>query len=83
MSWFTPPQLAEELGVHVDRVRRWIRSGELAGVNVADSKLRPRFRVSQEAFDDFLKNRSAQQQPTQPTQPTRRTRPRDVHEFFK
>ena len=28
-KWYTPKQIAEALGVHVQTVRRWLRSGRL------------------------------------------------------
>ena len=45
------------LKVDPPRVRAWIRSGQLAAVNVADGLLRPRFRVSRDALDEFLSQR--------------------------
>jgi len=80
MTWRTPPGIGEELGVNADRVRGWILSGQLAAVNVADG-VRPRWRISQEAFDDFLKKRSAVQKLPAPP---KRKRSREVPftEFF-
>ncbi len=66
MSWFTPPQIAEQLGVNVDRVRGWIYAGELEAVNVADSPKRPRWRISQDAYDEFLTSRTAVQKRATP-----------------
>jgi len=57
-EWLTPPQLAEEIGVHADRVRGWIATGELRAVNLADSKARPRWRIHREAIEAFLAGRS-------------------------
>src|SRR5262245_5136501 len=56
--WLTPPAIAEQLGVDPEKVLGWIRRGELSAVNVADRVGgRPRFRVSPEAFSQFLQRR--------------------------
>lgn len=57
-NYLSPPQAADLLGVNTDRLRGWIRSGELLAVNVADSKNRPRWRISQVELDNFLARRS-------------------------
>ena len=61
MPMRTPPQVAERLGVEPAKVIAWIRSGELAGVDVAlRGSKRPRYRISEgemaldaNAFPDF------------------------------
>ena len=55
-TWFTPPAVADLLGVGVTRIYGWIYSGELQAVNLGGKK-RARYRISQEAVRDFLNNR--------------------------
>ncbi len=81
MTWKTPPAFAEELGVSVDRVRGWIASGQLPAVNVSDSTKRPRWRISQEGEEAFLRNRS--NQAIVAATAKRRRRQSDVIEFLK
>lgn len=57
VRWFTPPQIARLLGVAGDRVRRWIDAGELDGVNLSSPGIRPRYRISSTALDEFLARR--------------------------
>jgi excisionase family DNA binding protein len=47
----TPEQVAEYLQVHVETVRRWLRSGELRGVNLGG---RARWRVRREDLQRFV-----------------------------
>lgn len=62
--WFTPPRLAHQLGVSVDKVLTWIRNGELRAVNVAEHRDgRPRWRISPAALDEFLKRRESSPPP--------------------
>jgi excisionase family DNA binding protein len=66
----TPPEVAKLLRVATRKVRRWIRSGELKGINVADPhSRRPRFRVTLEALERFQMGRTVEP-------PTKRGRPR-------
>ena len=59
-TWLTPPQFAKRLGVQAQKVLGWIRSGELRAVNVADrTGRRPRWRISAEAAEEFLRRREA------------------------
>jgi excisionase family DNA binding protein len=58
-AMLTPPELAERLKVHPEKIRRWIERGELAAVNVADRiGGRPRWRITAEALEDFLRRRA-------------------------
>jgi excisionase family DNA binding protein len=70
--WLTPPQLAEMLGVEPAKVLAWINRGELRAVNVADKKngKRPRWRISEEAVDSFLRQRESK--PSTRLQPQQR-----------
>jgi len=57
--WLTPPAIAEALGVSHEKVMAWIKSGELPAVDVAArGSRRPRFRISPEAFAEFLERRA-------------------------
>ncbi|RZU16419.1 excisionase family DNA binding protein [Kribbella rubisoli] len=56
MSWLTVPEVAAELRVSVEHVRRSIRRGDLLAVNLATSG-RPTYRISQSALDGFLEAR--------------------------
>jgi excisionase family DNA binding protein len=79
---YTPPSMAKLLGVDADKVLGWIRTGELKAFNVATrSSGRPRWRIEQEALDEFLQRRQSPA-PVVP-QPRRRRRKREgVTEFF-
>lgn len=59
-TWITPAQVAEQFGVAVGKVLKWIQRGELAAVNVASTTAgRPRWRISPEALDGFLQRRQS------------------------
>ena len=77
--WFTPPQIARELGTKPSTILRWIRRGELTAVNIGSGAFKPRFRVSRDAFDKFLLSRTVQ--PPTPTPRRRRADPA-VIQFF-
>lgn len=45
-SMLTPPQLARRWGVSPEKIRTWIRSGELRAINAATTLSgRPRYRI--------------------------------------
>lgn len=70
-TYVTPPQYARSRGVKPAKVLAWIASGELVGVNMADSPSgRPRWRISPEAIENFERRRSSQPTP----KPTRKRR---------
>ena len=59
MKTFSPVQVAKMLGVSKNTVATWIRSGEIAAINVGRKPGgRPRYRISQEALDAFQLRRS-------------------------
>jgi len=62
---YTPPQIAELLGVDPDRVRAWCRAGTLRAVDLSEKPGvgRPRFRVMPEALDEFLATRAVASTP--------------------
>lgn len=55
-------EVAKLLRVSGEKVHGWIRRGELVAVNVGN-EFRPRYRVSPDAFDAFLKGREVQPPP--------------------
>jgi hypothetical protein len=59
VRYVTPPQVAEELGVNVQKVGAWIASGELVAFDLAKRTggKKPRWRISSEALEDFLARR--------------------------
>ncbi len=81
-TMLSPPMLAKRLGVSSDKVRDWIRSGQLAATDVSQKPGgRPRFKISEEAIREFEKKR----QPEKPLPAPRRRRKKDpgVTEYFK
>lgn len=77
----TPAQLADRYGVGVEKVVRWIKSGELRALNLAASLTgRPRYRIPADAIAAFEAARSVLPQPPAP-KPRRKSRP-EVIEFF-
>jgi excisionase family DNA binding protein len=71
---YTPNELARLLRVSADRVRAWIRSGELAAINTAPHRCgRPRFIVLPDHLEAFKKRRAAA---TPEARPARRRRQR-------
>jgi excisionase family DNA binding protein len=76
-------QVAARLYVGDDKIRDWIKNGEMEALNVA-SRLgkRPRWRISEEALVAFERKRSSTASVTAP--PTRRQKAKDegVEEYF-
>lgn len=76
----TPPALAREYGVSVDKVLAWIRSGELRAVNVATRPAgRPRWRIDPDDVAAFEARRTMH---SHPRATRRRKRPAAVTEYF-
>jgi excisionase family DNA binding protein len=50
----TLDEVAEQLSVNVETVRRWIRSGELEGIDLGG---RAGYRVTESALDKFIRER--------------------------
>ncbi len=73
----TPPQVAEQLGVAPETVVTWIKNGELKAANLATSS-RPRYAVTPEDVQDFLKKR----QPQPPVQPKAARRVKSGYDKF-
>ena len=83
MKTFSPKEIAEMLGVSVDKVvGHWIASGELSAINVAtEAGMRPRFRVPAAALDEFVASRTTVQTP-QPTPQRRRKKNPQSKQYF-
>jgi excisionase family DNA binding protein len=60
--FLTPPEIAKLLRVSPEKILGWIRRGELTAVNVGNG-FRPRYRVSPDNLDAFLKSRQVQPPP--------------------
>jgi excisionase family DNA binding protein len=68
---YTPSELARILRVNADRVRAWIRSGEMPALNLASKRcVRPRFVVLPHHLAAFERKRAA----ALPPRPPRRER---------
>jgi hypothetical protein len=85
MSSDTPPRgytvadVAARYRVSPDKVRAWVRRGELAAVNVASLLCgRPQLRITPEALAAFERGRSA----TPPPKPPRRRRQQGWKDYF-
>jgi len=52
VEWMTVEQAAQELGVHPDTIRGYIRERELPAV-----QLKRTYRIKREGFDEFLRRR--------------------------
>jgi hypothetical protein len=78
-EYYSPLQVAKQLGIEPAKTVGWIKRGELCAVNVADKNgKRPRWRVASGALDDFLKPRTVRP----PVKTSRRKRPTDFETFF-
>jgi excisionase family DNA binding protein len=78
-SGMTPNELAKVLRVSPDRIRAWIKTGELGAVNVADHQCgRPRFIILPHHLTAFEKRRSG----APPPKPPRRQRRTEQVDYF-
>ncbi len=79
-TYHSPADVAAALRTKVDRVYDHINSGQLTAVNIAQQRGgRPRWRISDEALDQFLRSR----QSVKPAPATRkRKRPQSVTQYF-
>jgi hypothetical protein len=76
----TPNELAKLLRVGPDRVRAWIKSGELPAVNVAVARCgKPRFVVLPHQLAEFTRRRAAG---TVPKPPKRRRPPAGAVDYY-
>ncbi len=69
-GWHKPAQLAQDHQLKIANIYKWIDSGELEAVNLSRGSSRPRWRISEAAWADFLRRRK--NTPAKPT--TRRNR---------
>jgi transposase len=77
----TVSELARRYRVGEDRVRGWIRRGEMSAINTADAQCgKPRYVVLPEALELFERGRQAAT-PDKPA-PRRKRRPAGLIDFF-
>jgi hypothetical protein len=62
-SGYTTEDVAKLCRVSPDRVRTWIRTGQLGAINTADPGSRPRFVILPEHLEAFARRRSASPPP--------------------
>lgn len=80
---YTPPELASQWGVSPDKVRAWIRAGDLAATDVSTTQGgRPRYLISQAAIAALESRRTIQAPPEPPPRRSRRDEEDGVIEFF-
>jgi excisionase family DNA binding protein len=53
-EWTTTQEIAERLGIHVETVRRWLRTGSLRGVYVGG---KGGYRIRQNDLEEFLRSK--------------------------
>ena len=53
-EWMNVEQVADELGVHVETIRKWIREKQLNAVSLGR---RGGYRIRRSALEDFLHRR--------------------------
>ncbi|MEO7018648.1 MAG: helix-turn-helix domain-containing protein [Ktedonobacteraceae bacterium] len=51
-NWLTTEEIAKDLKINVNTVRKWIQSGELVALDVGGE-----YRVSREDYMDFIQSR--------------------------
>jgi hypothetical protein len=53
------PAIAQELSLSPDKIRAWIKSGELVAMNLATDRngRRARYAISRDSLDEFLRGR--------------------------
>src|SRR5438067_13182400 len=79
----TPGQLARQWGISVEKVLRWVKSGELRAVNAASRPSgRPRFLIDLADVAVFEARRAVASSPDANPVKRRRTQNGDVIEFF-
>jgi excisionase family DNA binding protein len=53
-EWITTQDIAEELDIHVETVRRWLRTGALRGIHVGG---KGGYRIRQSDLEEFLRSK--------------------------
>ena len=76
-KYVTPPVIAEWVGVKVETIYGFIRSGELRAINFG-SQSRSRYRISLDDFEAFMKSREVRPTETKPRTRKRRDYPKYV-----
>jgi excisionase family DNA binding protein len=61
MEYMTAEEISAKLRVDISTVRRWLRSGELPSIRVGRQ-----YRITSQAYDQFLKNREVPPQEQSP-----------------
>lgn len=80
----TPPQFAKRYGRAVEKVIRWIESGELVAINVATTTSgRPRYVITPEAIEEFEKRRRVKAAPVKKTIRRKRATPAGYVRYFE
>ena len=51
-NWLTTEEIAKDLKVNINTVRRWIQSGELVALDVGGE-----YRISREDYNNFIQSR--------------------------
>jgi excisionase family DNA binding protein len=71
---YTVKQICDRFGVHEQTALTWIHNGELKAVNVGrePGKLKPRWRITEEALQEFEAKRTSTTTPA----PVKRSRAR-------
>ena len=60
VNYLSTGEVSRQLRVAESKVRHWIVSGQLAGINVAASETqRPKWRISRQALEEFMAKRQA------------------------
>lgn len=60
-NWYTVQDVVQELQVHEQTVRRWIKSGELPAYALGD---RAGYRVAREDLEGFMARRRVEEEPS-------------------
>ena len=77
---YTPNELAKVLRVSDDRIRAWIKSGELGAINTADVRSgKPRYIILPDHLAEFQRRRLAAMAPKPAP---RRKRPAAMVDYF-
>lgn len=53
-KWITTKEIAKRLDIHVETVRRWLRTGALRGVHVGGQS---GYRIRERDLEEFLRSR--------------------------
>jgi hypothetical protein len=81
---YSTGEVAEILGTNITKVGALIREGEIVAINTAmtTAQHRPRYRILNAAFKDFLRRRAVVPPSPRPARRQRRETDASVIEFF-